>query len=83
MQKSKRRRKDPILQALGHAIRERRLELGLSQEMLGQTAELHRTYITDVEGGARNISFLTLLKLAEALKCSLTYLMIKIEEATK
>lgn len=68
MQKSKQHRKN-ALKTLGEAVRNRRLELSLSQEGLGQTTELHRTYITDIEGGLRNLSFLTLLRLAKGLNC--------------
>ena len=52
-----------VRKAFGAAIREHRLRLGLSQEGLGERAELHRTYITDVERGARNLSLDQLLTL--------------------
>lgn len=82
MRKSKRSRKDRILQALGQAIRDRRIELGLSQEDIGQAAELHRTYVTDIENGRRNLSFLTLLRLALALRCPLSEIIVKTEVQT-
>lgn len=40
---------------------------GLSQEMLGFEAGLHRTFVGHVERGARNISLDNLEKLSEAL----------------
>lgn len=73
MQKSKQHRKR-ALKALGSAIRNRRVDLRLSQHELGIKADLHRTHVTDIEGGLRNISFLTLLRVAEGLDCSLTEL---------
>ena len=59
---------DSFLVYLGDAIRNRRVGLYLSQEQLGLKAHLHRTYVTDVENGLRNISMITLLKIAKALK---------------
>ena len=53
---------------LGRAVRKRRLKLGLSQERLGELADLHRTYIADVERGARNLSLLSILKISQALR---------------
>jgi CheY-like chemotaxis protein/DNA-binding XRE family transcriptional regulator len=55
----------------GAAIREHRRRLGMSQEALAERAELHRTYITDVERGARNLSLESISKLARALEISL------------
>lgn len=73
MLKSKQHQKRP-LKDLGIAIRNRRLDLGLSQHQLGVKAALHRTHVTDIEGGLRNISFLTLLRVAEGLDYSMTEL---------
>jgi len=74
MQKSKQHRKR-VLRSLGTAIRNRRVDQYLSQQELGIKADLHRTHITDIEGGLRNISFLTLLRIANGLDCTLTELM--------
>lgn len=52
---------------LGRRIRERRLELGLSQEDLGEAAGLHRTYVGHLERGEVNASLLNLLKVASTL----------------
>lgn len=57
-----------FLQAVGLAIRFFRLELSLSQEELGERCNVHRTYITEIEGGQRNISLLTLANVACALE---------------
>jgi transcriptional regulator with XRE-family HTH domain len=56
------------LQTLGGRIRERRGELGLSQEGLADKAELHWTFVGQVERGRRNLSLHNLLKLAAALE---------------
>lgn len=57
-------------EALGAAIAERRLALGLSQEELAFRAEMHRSYLGDVECGKRNLSLKNLLKITKALKVS-------------
>ncbi|MDB9474157.1 helix-turn-helix domain-containing protein [Dolichospermum circinale] len=43
--------KQKILDALGYLVRQRRTELGISQEELGLRANLDRTYISGVERG--------------------------------
>src|SRR5688572_25135990 len=47
---------------------------GLTQEELAERADLHRTYISDVERGARNLSLESIDKLARALGISLPIL---------
>jgi transcriptional regulator with XRE-family HTH domain len=56
---------------LGEKIREVRKENGLSQERLALNASLDRSYIGSVERGERNLSFLTLVKIAQCLKCDI------------
>ena len=51
-------------------MRVRREELGLSQEALGYKAKMHRTYVSDVERGARNPTVRVIWKLANALDTS-------------
>lgn len=57
----------PLAPRVGRAIRKRREEVGLSQEGLAEEAGLHRTYISLVERGRRNISVDALSQIAEAL----------------
>lgn len=47
----------------------------LSQEVLSFKADLHRTYLSQLELGQRNPSYTTLLKLANALSISITELL--------
>ena len=54
----------------GRAVRKQRYELGISQEELADRAALHRTYISDVELGLRNVSLKSIAKLARALNLS-------------
>lgn len=57
----------PIAGRVGRAIRRYRESAGLSQEALAEVAGLHRTYISLVERGRRNISVDALAQIAEAL----------------
>ena len=45
----------------GHNLRRIRHEAGLSQEELGFRAKLHRTYISSIERGERNVAALNLI----------------------
>ena len=56
--------------SLGLAIKRRRCGVGLSQAELAQRAGLHRTYVSDLERGARNPSIESIDKLARALHLS-------------
>ncbi len=51
----------------GEKLRKIRLDLGYSQEELSFKAGLHRTYISSIERGKRNISITNIKKLADAL----------------
>ena len=59
---------------LGAAIKSQRSALGVSQEELAYRAGLHRTYISDMERGARNPSIESIAKLAHALEISVSAL---------
>ncbi len=59
---------------LGVAIKTQRTSLGISQEELAHRAGLHRTYISDLERGARNPSIDSIEKLARALEISVAAL---------
>jgi len=56
-----------IRQRLAVNLRRVRLEKGWSQEAFAHEADLHRTYISDLERGARNPSIEVVDKLAVAL----------------
>ena len=58
---------DSWLVALGEEIRSRRTLLQISQQDLAIDAGVHRTYISDIERGARNLTVLTLNRIALAL----------------
>lgn len=71
---------DDLLFQVGKAIVARRLELGLSQERVSQLAGLHRTYISDIEKGRRNLTLNCLLRLSAALQISASNLCRNAEE---
>lgn len=52
---------------LGATIRDRRIALHISQEELAIRSGLHRTYLSDVERGARNPSIKSIERIAHAL----------------
>ena len=55
------------LKKLGNKLRLFRLNKNISQEKLAEITNLDRTYISSLERGKRNPSFLILKKLAECL----------------
>ncbi len=61
---------DPVLFAIGAAIRRARKGLGLSQEALAVDAGLDRSYMGGIERGEHNFAVMTVTKIADALKMS-------------
>ncbi|QHW35607.1 helix-turn-helix transcriptional regulator (plasmid) [Paenibacillus rhizovicinus] len=59
-----------LAELIGARIRQIRKSRGLTQEQLGERAQLQSTYIGGVERGDRNISVDTLDKLIRALEVS-------------
>jgi len=56
-----------INKEVGLNIRKIREDKGLSQEKLAALADLHRTYIGQIERGEKNIGLKNLEKIAKAL----------------
>jgi len=59
-----------LLQALGTALKERRNELGLTQEDVAGQAEIDRPFITMIESAKKQPTISVLWKLAAALQLS-------------
>ncbi|KVH39531.1 helix-turn-helix domain-containing protein [Burkholderia cepacia] len=57
------------LGAVGRSIRARRLELDISQEALANIANIDRSHMGKIERGERNVTLLNLVKIARALSC--------------
>lgn len=53
---------------LGENIHNLRVERELTQEMLAERCDLHRTYIGAIERGERNVSLKNIVKIATALE---------------
>lgn len=73
--------KSDVKKIFGDSVKARRNQLGFSQEELAERADLHRTYISDVERGARNVSLQSIVKLARALEISVSALFPHTEDA--
>lgn len=68
--------KDGNLVKFGAAVRARRAELGLSQETLADYAEIDRSHMGKIERGERNVTFLNIMRIANALGCRASELMV-------
>lgn len=64
----------------GAAVRNRREELGYSQEQLAEFSAMHRTYIGGIERGERNVSLRNILKLCKSLEISPSNLLKALDE---
>lgn len=56
--------------AFGRRVRALRQASGLSQEALAERAGIHRTYVSSLEQGRRNVGLDNIMKLAAALDVS-------------
>ena len=73
---------EKILIQFGHAVRAVRRDRGLSQEHLADICGLHRTYVSDIELGKRNVSLENIEKIAAAFNMSITELFTEVEKNT-
>lgn len=71
---------DSILLDFGKAIRKLRIEKGISQEAFANMCDLHRTYISDVELGKRNVSLENIQKMAVALNMSISDVFLEVDK---
>lgn len=61
---------------LADNIRRRRAAMGLSQEALALSAEVDRTYVSQIERGIGNPSLLILCKLCDVLNVELAEILV-------
>lgn len=57
-----------LLAEFGRRVRKARGAAGISQEELGHRCGLHRTYISSLERGERNVGLLNILTVATVLE---------------
>lgn len=67
--------KKEILIKFGNKVRAERLKQNLSQEAFADKAGVHRTYIGMIERAEKNVTLLTIEKIAATLGISISELM--------
>jgi transcriptional regulator with XRE-family HTH domain len=72
-------RTDNISAIFGQVLREQRTTRGFSQEDLALTANVDRTFVSQMERGIRQPSITTLIKLSNALGLQPSVLVAKME----
>lgn len=68
--------KDNDLVRFGAAVRARRTALSLSQETLADYAGIDRSHMGKLERGERNVSFLNIVRIAKAMECKPSDLLV-------
>ena len=68
-----------LLIAFGQTVRKIRMSKDISQEKYAEMCNLHRTYISDIELGKRNVSLENIEKMANALDMSISKLFQEVE----
>jgi transcriptional regulator with XRE-family HTH domain len=71
---------DQVSKAFGKALRAQREAAGISQEGLALTAEVDRTFVSQMERGIRQPTLTTLCKLAQALDMRPSTLVARMEK---
>lgn len=66
---------DPVLVAIGDAIRELRAERGLSQEGLAHEAGVDRSYMGGIERGEHNLTVMNLNRICQTLQIRMSDLL--------
>lgn len=75
--------RDEVLNVFGQLVRQRRQQIGISQEELGYRSGLDRTYISGLERGVRNPSLTALVSLSQGFGISVSDLTALLEQETE
>lgn len=65
---------------VGITIAKLRNKNNFSQEVLSELSEIHRTYLSEVEGGKRNLTLTVLKRIVDALGFSMSEFFRIVEE---
>ncbi|HQR43062.1 MAG TPA: helix-turn-helix transcriptional regulator [Gemmatales bacterium] len=65
----------------GFVIRTLREARELTQEELAERSRIHRTYLSDIERGSRNVALINIERLAQSLSVSLGDLFRRVDRA--
>jgi transcriptional regulator with XRE-family HTH domain len=76
---AKRKSTPDIRERFGDAVRASRERLELTQEEFAERAKIHRTYLSDIERGKRNVSLINIERIAAALTIPLPALFELVE----
>ncbi|MGG2085470.1 helix-turn-helix transcriptional regulator [Priestia aryabhattai] len=68
-----------LKQIFGQAVKKYRQEKSISQEKLAEITGLHRTYISEVERGTRNVSLINIIKIAKGLDINSSQIFMEME----
>ena len=68
-----------FLRAFGVVVKRHRERKGASQEQLAELAGLHRTYVSDIERGMRNLTVSSANRIANGLKVPTSFLIAEAE----
>ncbi len=68
-----------IRERFGFSVKDRREALGLTQEEFAERAGIHRTYLSDIERGTRNVSLINIERVALALSLKISELFQAVE----
>ena len=65
----------------GFAVKLMREKRQLTQEDLAEKARIHRTYLSDIERGSRNVALINIERLAQSLSVSLEELFHQVDQS--
>jgi transcriptional regulator with XRE-family HTH domain len=66
---------DNLSKEIGKRVKELRNARGFSQQELANLSDLHRTYISSIERGEKNVTLVSLQRIAQGLRVSLVELL--------
>ena len=70
-----------FLRAFGVVVKRHREAQGASQEHLAELAGLHRTYVSDIERGIRNLTISSANRIANGLSVPISMLITEAEQS--